>query len=54
MQGNALIRANFGIAPETLTIEKWAQLFAEATWIENERLKNIAELLAAMWGGKTG
>lgn len=50
MQGNALIRANLHINPENLEPEEWAKRFAEAVWIENERLSNLARLLAAMWG----
>lgn len=49
MQGDALIRANFHVEPGRLSEDKWARLFAEAVWLENERLKNLAELLAAMW-----
>jgi hypothetical protein len=51
MQGNALIRANFGVNPDGLENEKWAQLFCEAVWLESERLKNFAQLMAKMWGG---
>lgn len=51
MQGDALIRANFHLDPGPLPPEKWARLFAEAVWLENERLKNLAELLAALWKG---
>jgi hypothetical protein len=50
LKGNALIRANFGTDPQELSGERWAQLFAEALWIEQWRLKNQAELLAAMFG----
>ena len=52
MQGNALIRGNFAVNPEKLEPEKWAQLFCEAVWLESERLKNFAQLMAKMWGGK--
>jgi hypothetical protein len=51
MKGNALIRGNLGVDPEGLNGEQWAQRFAEALWLEQWRLKNQAELLAAMFGG---
>jgi RES domain-containing protein len=52
LKGDALIRANFGVDPAELSDEKWARLFAEAVWIEQWRLKNQAEMLAIMFGGK--
>lgn len=50
MRGDALIRGNFGIDPATLDHHRWAMLFNEAVWLESQRLKNIADLLAAMYG----
>jgi hypothetical protein len=52
MKGNALVRANFGIDPAGLEDEKWAKLVCEALWIEQERLRNMGNLLAAMFGKK--
>jgi 2-hydroxychromene-2-carboxylate isomerase len=52
LKGDALIRANLGVDPAGLEDEKWAQLFAEALWVEQWRLKNQAELLAALFGRK--
>jgi hypothetical protein len=52
MQGEALIRANFGINPSKLNEEQWAKLYSQAAWIEVERLKHTAELLAALFGEK--
>jgi hypothetical protein len=52
LKGDALIRANFGVNPTELDDETWARLFAEAIWIEQFRLKNQAQLLSALWGGK--
>ena len=51
MQGDALIRANFNLDPENLNEEKWAKLFCEAVWIEQERLKNLGMLICQMWNG---
>jgi len=34
-----------------LSRKKWAQLFCEAVWLENERLKNLAGMLVELWGG---
>jgi hypothetical protein len=48
----ALIRANFNINPSNLSDEEFAQLFAEAVWLEGWRLKNQAEMLASVFGGK--
>jgi hypothetical protein len=52
LKGDALIRANFGVEPAELDDKTWARLTAEAIWIEQWRLKNHAELLAALFGGK--
>lgn len=54
MQGDALIRGNFGVDPGKLSADKWARLFCEAVWLESERLKNLAELLVRMHGGTDG
>lgn len=50
LQGDALIMANFHIDPGAVEPEKWAKLFAQAVWLENYRLNNLAKLLAAMYG----
>jgi hypothetical protein len=52
LKGDALIRANFGVEPGKMDDETWARLVAEAMWIEQWRLKNQAELLAALFGSK--
>jgi hypothetical protein len=44
-QGNAYIRSHFGLEPEQLQPSRWAQLYAEAYHIEQERLGNLAKLL---------
>ena len=49
---NALIRANLGLDPATLTTEEYAMAYSQAIWLEEFRLRNQAELLAAMFGGK--
>jgi hypothetical protein len=48
-KGCALIRANFGTDPETLTDERWAMLFQQAVWLENFRLENMARILAKLF-----
>lgn len=48
-KGCALIRANFGIDPETLSDERWAMLFQQAVWLENFRLENTAKILAKLF-----
>ncbi|MDR1381762.1 MAG: hypothetical protein LBJ47_09845 [Tannerella sp.] len=50
--GNALIRANFGTDPATLTPVEWAQQMQEALWYERYKLRSQAELLAALFGNK--
>jgi hypothetical protein len=54
LKGDALIRANFGVNPAELEYEQWAKLFAEAVWIEGWRLKNQAEMLSMLFGGRKG
>lgn len=51
-KGCALIRANLGIDPTNGDYEEWAENYAQALWLEKWRLKNQAELLARMFGGK--
>lgn len=48
MKGDALIRANFHLEPETLQLSRWNTLYAQAIWLERWRLENQAELLQAM------
>lgn len=50
MKGDALIRANFGVDPSTLSEEMWARLCAEAMWIETWRLRCKAEMLGRLFG----
>jgi hypothetical protein len=49
--GNVLIRANFGLEPEKLSLSKWSDLYAEAQWLEQWRLNNKAEMLVKILGG---
>ena len=32
------------------TEEEWAELYAQALWLEKWRIKNLAELIAALFG----
>ena len=50
--GNVLIRSNFGIEPEKLQLERWGDLYAEAQWLEQWRLNNMAEMLSKLFGGE--
>jgi hypothetical protein len=54
MKMNALIIANLGINPKEMDAMEYAEAYSEAMWLESFRLKNQAELLAAMFGGKKG
>lgn len=47
-KGCALIRANFHVAPENLSMDEWAMLFQQACWLENERLSNLAKILSKL------
>ncbi|MDR0546311.1 MAG: hypothetical protein LBG77_01780 [Dysgonamonadaceae bacterium] len=47
-----MIRFYFKTNPAALTTEEWAQQVCEAMWIERRQLRNQAELLAALFGGK--
>jgi hypothetical protein len=49
----ALIQSNLGIDAEQIaTPMAFAEAYAKALWLEEFRLQNQAELLAAMFGGK--
>lgn len=54
MKMSALIRANLGLNPTELSTEEFAEAYCQAIWLEEFRLRNHAELLAAMFGGKKG
>ena len=53
-KGCALIRANLGIDPTKDSYEDWAANYAEALWLETWRMKNQAEMIAALFGGGRG
>lgn len=53
-KGCALIRANLGTDPEACSPEEWAARYAEALWIEQFRNRNLAGLLAGLFGGTGG
>lgn len=50
--GNVLIKANFKIDPTKLPITQWGELYAEAQWLEQWRLNNMAEMLHRLFGGE--
>jgi hypothetical protein len=47
----ALIRANFGIDPDTLQASQWCKLYAQAMWLEHWRMQNQAEMFKELLGG---
>ena len=51
-KGCALIQSNLGIDPTQGTEDDWAYYYAQALWLESWRLKNQAQLLANLFGGK--
>ncbi len=53
-KGCALIRANLGIDPVVGDYDNWAASYAQALWLERFRNRNLAEMLAAMFGVKDG
>jgi len=46
----ALIRAHFYVDPKTLSDEEFGMLFSQAIWLESWRLKNLAEMVAKLFG----
>ena len=52
-KGCALIRANLHAdALQADTYGEWAELYAQALWLERWRLRNQAEMIAALFGEK--
>ncbi|MCM1446429.1 MAG: hypothetical protein NC044_08500 [Prevotella sp.] len=50
-KGCALIRANLHVdVDEIAEAEDWAALYGEALWLERWRNKNLAELIARLFG----
>jgi len=52
MKMNALIRANLGMDPKKMDNAEFAEAYNEAMWIEQFRLRNQAEMLSVIFGGK--
>lgn len=52
MKMNALIRSNLGIDTRALTTIEFVEAYSQALWLESFRLRNQAEMLVAMFGGK--
>jgi hypothetical protein len=50
-KAEALIRTNFGVAPESLQASQWCKLYAQAMWLEHWRMQNQAELFKVLMGG---
>ena len=51
--GCALIRSNLHVDADTINSEQeWARLYAEVIWLERWRNRNLAEMIAAMLGGR--
>ncbi len=51
-KGNALIRHYFKISPESIADKKWAELVQEALWLKRYEMRNLAELVSAMFSSK--
>ena len=50
-KGCALIRANLHVDVEKIENEEdWARLYCEALWLERWRNRNLAELIALLFG----
>ncbi|MEG1574390.1 MAG: hypothetical protein RRY55_01285 [Bacteroidales bacterium] len=47
-----MIRANLNLDPQRLNEMEYAEAYAEAIWLESFRLRNQAEMLATIFGGK--
>lgn len=54
MRMSALIRSNLGTNPSGMTEKEYAEAYCQAIWLEQFRLRNQAEMLAAIFGGKKG
>ena len=54
MRMSALIRSNLGTAPSGMSEKEYAEAYCQAIWLEQFRLRNQAEMLAAIFGGKKG
>lgn len=54
LKGCALIRSNLHVEPCTpeTTEDEFAELYGEALWLEQWRLKNLAELAKNLLSGK--
>ena len=52
MKMSALIRSNLGLDPSGLATKEYAEAYCQAIWLEEFRMRNLAELIAAMFGGK--
>ena len=52
LKGEALILANFGISTEGMTPETYARLMAQALWLESWRLRNQAQMISQLFGGR--
>lgn len=54
MRMSALIRSNLGTDPSGMTEKEYAEAYCQAIWLEQFWLRNQAEMLAAIFGGKKG
>ena len=46
MEGDALVRADFGIDPGGLSDEEWVSRLQQALWLEHYRVNLIGRLFA--------
>lgn len=49
---SALIRSNLGMDTKEMDSQQFAEAYCQAIWLEEFRLRNQAEMLVAMFGGK--
>ncbi len=49
---DALIKSNLGLETKKMSPMEFAEAYCQAVWLESFRLRNQAELLSAMFGGK--
>lgn len=52
MRMSALIQSNLGMDIDGMSETQFAEAYCKAVWIESFRLRNQAEMLVAMFGGK--
>lgn len=52
MKMGALIKSNLHENPDGMSMERFAEAYAQAIWIERFRMDNTAQMIASMFGAK--